>query len=129
MHTSLPQEDRKLWRSAARGFSGKCPNCGEGAVFKKQLTVDDSCTNCGEPLHHHRADDLPAYLNIFLVGHIVVGIMLVVMNMGWLTLWTLTAVAVALALILAVILMRPLKGMVVGVQWALKMHGFGGPNE
>ena len=129
MDTSLPHPERRLWQSLSRGFSGKCPKCGQGAVFVKYLTVDDHCSHCHEPLHHHRADDLPAYLNIFLVGHLVVGVMLVVMNMGWLTLWPLTALSVAMALILATVLMRPLKGMVVGAQWALKMHGFGGSDE
>src|SRR5690606_36421697 len=45
-----------------RGLRGRCPNCGEGRIFRSFLKVSDSCPVCGEALHHHRADDLPAYL-------------------------------------------------------------------
>ena len=31
------------------------------------------CEHCGEEIHHHRADDLPAYLVVVIVGHVVVG--------------------------------------------------------
>ena len=33
---------------------------------------------CGEALHHHRADDAPAYFVILIVGHIVVPVVLIV---------------------------------------------------
>ena len=31
----------------------------------------DHCDACGQAFHHHRADDFPAYIVIFLVGHVV----------------------------------------------------------
>ncbi len=55
-----------------RGFRGRCPACGEGRVFRAFLKVNDACPRCGEELHHHRADDFPAYLVIAIVGHILV---------------------------------------------------------
>jgi uncharacterized protein (DUF983 family) len=57
-----------LWR----GFTGKCPRCGEGKMFRAFLKVADSCAHCGQELHHHRADDLPAYILILVLGHILV---------------------------------------------------------
>jgi len=36
------------------------------------LKVADQCPHCGEELHHHRANDFPAYLVIVIVGHILV---------------------------------------------------------
>ena len=36
------------------------------------------------------------------------------------------AMTAIVALMCGALLMRPLKGMVIGAQWALKMHGFGG---
>ncbi|MEM9332092.1 MAG: DUF983 domain-containing protein [Pseudomonadota bacterium] len=98
-------------------------------MFAKGLKVKDCCQNCGEELHHHRADDLPAYLNIFIVGHIVVAATMVVMDMKILSLWPLVTLSAVSAVLLALLLMRPLKGMVVGVQWALRMHGFGGHDD
>lgn len=109
-----------------RGLRSRCPACGEGPLFAKNLKTHDHCPSCGEELHHHRADDLPAYLNIFVTGHVVVGAMMMVMALEILGMWTLTAATIAVGLVAAIALMRPLKGMVVGLQWALRMHGFGG---
>src|SRR5215471_11822451 len=57
-----------LWR----GFTMKCPNCGTGRLFRQFLKVVDHCSVCGEELHHHRADDFPAYIVILVVGHTLV---------------------------------------------------------
>ena len=54
------------------GLRGRCPACGTGRLFRRFMKVADACESCGEPLHHHRADDFPAYLVIVVVGHIVV---------------------------------------------------------
>ena len=93
-------------------------------MFAKFLKVSDSCGACGEELHHHRADDAPPYFTMFIVGHIVVPLVLVVEKL-WqpplpihFVVWT----AVTLALTFA--LMPAVKGAIVGLQWALKMHGF-----
>ena len=65
-----PRAAQALWR----GFRGRCPACGEGRMFRAFLKVADECPHCGEELHHHRADDFPAYLVIVIVGHILVPI-------------------------------------------------------
>ncbi len=128
-HSPETAPDRRLFASLLRGMRGLCPNCGTGRLFERGLKTHDACHSCGEPLHHHRADDLPAYLNIFIVGHLVVGLTVVAMDFKILGMWSLMFLAIVLALLLAFLLMRPLKGMVVGSQWALRMHGFGGHDE
>ena len=55
--------------------------------------------------------------------------MLVVMTYKLMDMWTTTFVTMAVCVISALLLMRPLKGMVVGLQWALRMHGFGGHED
>ena len=65
-------EKRDLWSSLKRGFRGRCPRCGEGKLFRAFLKVDNRCSVCGLDFRPHRADDLPAYLVIVIVGHIVV---------------------------------------------------------
>lgn len=120
---SLPARD--LWRSVGRGLRGRCPHCGEGKLFGGFLKVVHHCDACGEEMHYHRADDLPAYLSIVIVGHIVVGI-LMHMAMSDPTIsplaYLLTLVPLTIALSLA--LLQPIKGGVVGLQWANYMHGF-----
>jgi uncharacterized protein (DUF983 family) len=56
----------------ARGFRGRCPRCGKGELFRGFLKVDNRCSVCGLDFTPHRADDLPAYLVLVIVGHIVV---------------------------------------------------------
>ena len=65
-------EKRDLWSAMKRGFRGRCPRCGEGKLFRAFLKVDNHCSACGLDFTPHRADDLPAYLVIVIVGHIVV---------------------------------------------------------
>lgn len=107
-----------------RGFRGHCPNCDRGRMFRKFLKVANACPACGEELSHHRADDFPAYLDIVLVGHVLVPIVLLVETEMpppmWvsMTMWPLIGLAMTLSLL------QPLKGLVVGLQWALGMHGF-----
>jgi len=38
--------------------------------------------------------------------------------------WTTAIGGSMIAVIMALALLRPIKGMVVGIQWALRMHGF-----
>ena len=68
--------ERDGWPAFLRGLRGRCPACGQGRMFRALLKVNDHCPSCGEALHHHRADDAPAYFNIVIVGHIVVPLVL-----------------------------------------------------
>ncbi|MCJ2047728.1 DUF983 domain-containing protein [Methylobacterium sp. J-078] len=113
-----------LVRAMARGFVGRCPHCGEGRVFGRFLKVRPDCAVCGLELAHHRADDLPPYIVIFVIGHIV-GYFLLETEMNYdvplwfqLTFWPLVTLLGSLALL------QPAKGAVVGLQYALGMHGF-----
>jgi uncharacterized protein (DUF983 family) len=118
--------DRPTWRAAiARGLRGRCPACGHGRLFPRFLKVADACEACGTELHHHRADDLPPYLVIFIVAHLVVWAILMTETRFEVPLWIQLAVWPALGLILCLLLLQPVKGAVVALQYALGMHGFG----
>ncbi|MDO6589251.1 hypothetical protein DS901_03635 [Loktanella sp. D2R18] len=108
-----------------RGLRCKCPNCGEASIFDGYLKVVDHCPACNETLSHHRADDGPAYLTILLVAHII-GFAIHFMWVMWepspmVMATTLSVGSVALSLFL----LPRLKGMIVAIQWARRMHGFG----
>lgn len=107
-----------------RGFMGRCPACAQGRLFRRFLKVADSCETCGTEFHHHRADDLPPYLVIFFVGHLVGYGILVAETRFDVPLWLHLAVWPALTLVLCLGLLQPVKGAVVGLQYALGMHGF-----
>jgi uncharacterized protein (DUF983 family) len=119
-----PSVGRDFWPALLRGVRARCPACGEGRLFRKFLKVTDRCPACDEDLHHHRADDMPAYIVITIVGHIVVPLAFVVETtfrpdyLVHLLLWLPAIVILSLALLPAV------KGGIVALQWALRMHGF-----
>lgn len=108
-----------------RGALSRCPACGEGLLFRRFLKVKDSCDCCGEELHHHRADDMPAYIVMSIVGHIVIGLLLWVETSFAPSLWIHIALWVPLTIGLSLVLLPPVKGSIVAIQWALRMHGFG----
>lgn len=117
--------DRPLRTALARGWRRRCPACGAGPMLKGYLTVRDECPACSQPLHHHRADDGPAYLTILIVGHLMAPLILIVFTtfrpepLVLATGFTIGCVALSLYLL------PRLKGMMVALQWAKRMHGFG----
>jgi uncharacterized protein (DUF983 family) len=119
-----PVKKRDFATAIRRGLASRCPNCGRGKLFRAFLKVADSCPACGEDLHHHRADDAPAYFVILLVGHIVVPLALLVETQFAPAYWIHLALWLPLTLGLAIGLLQPMKGAIVGWQWAHEMHGF-----
>ena len=125
MKTPEPPDASSGTRDALlRGLYSRCPNCGKGQMFRAFLKVADHCSACNEELHHHRADDFPAYIVIVLVGHIVVPLVLFVEThfapsyAVHMLLWP------AMVLLLGLGFLQPVKGAIVALQWALGMHGF-----
>jgi uncharacterized protein (DUF983 family) len=121
----LPRPPRNVVEAMRRGFTMVCPRCGEGALFGNYLKVRDRCPACGEELHHHRADDAPAYFTIVVVGHLVIGGLLGLERALAPPTWVQLAIWLPLALASSLLLLPRVKGALVGLQWALYMHGFG----
>jgi len=117
-------EKRNVWTAIKRGFRGRCPRCGEGRLFRAFLKVDNNCSVCGLDFTPHRADDLPAYLVIIIVGHIVVPTALVIETDYSPPVWLQLTIYLPITLVASLALLQPVKGAVVGMQWALRMHGF-----
>jgi uncharacterized protein (DUF983 family) len=93
-------------------------------MFRRYLKVWDACPNCGEALHHHRADDAPPYFTILVVGHVVIGGVLALERAYAPPGWVHAALWLPLTLILTLVLLSRVKGALIGLQWALYMHGF-----
>ena len=113
-----------LPKALCRGFTMKCPNCGQGHLFGRFLKVVDSCEVCGEDYTPQRADDLPAYLVIAIVGHLVVPALLAVEIAYSPPAWLQLLIWVPLTGLAALFLLQPVKGLIVGLQWQTGMHGF-----
>jgi uncharacterized protein (DUF983 family) len=112
-----------------RGLRGRCPCCGKGRLFRAFLKVADRCDVCGEELHHHQADDFPAYVVIVIVGHIIVPLVLLVETHFAPATWVHLLLWLPLTIGLSLALIQPVKGVVVALQWAFGMHGFEAAKE
>jgi len=123
------QSERPLGRSIVRGMLNRCPRCGTGKLFGAFLKPVDSCAVCGEEIFHQRADDLPPYIVIFVLGHIVVGGYMMTDMAFKLPMWVHLAIWGPITVIAALAIIQPIKGGVIGLQWALRMHGFGGHDD
>jgi uncharacterized protein (DUF983 family) len=103
----------------------RCRRCGRGRLFCAFLKVDDYCSVCRLDFTGRRADDLPAYLVILIVGHVLVPAIL------WIEVDYAPSLAIWLGIhlpltgVASIALLQPVKGAVVAAQWSLKMHGFG----
>ena len=117
---------RPRWQSVKRGFLCRCPHCGRGNLFRAWLKPVDACPVCGEDLSHQRADDFPPYITMVLTGHILVPLMLAMQMLTDFSVLTYLALFLPLTAVCVFGLMQPVKGGVVGLQWALRMHGFDG---
>jgi len=126
--TTQALEHRDVAQAMGRGALMRCPNCGKGRLFGRYLKVVDTCQSCGEELHHHRADDAPPYFTMLIVGHIVVaGVLALEIGMHP-AMWVHVVIWLPLTLGLSLALLPRIKGAIIGLQWANRMHGFN-PNH
>jgi uncharacterized protein (DUF983 family) len=122
---SSPPADRPLGRALARGASGRCPVCGEGKLFSSFLKPVPHCGSCRQSWEAQRADDLPAYIVVLLLGHLIVPLMIEVNAAFDVSMAVQAVLWPGLAAVLAILLIQPVKGAVIALQWSRRLHGFG----
>ncbi len=116
-------QQRSVWEGLKRGLFGRCPHCGEGKLFRAYLKVVPACPSCGHALEQYRSDDGPAYFTILIVGHLVIGPLLLsnavlTWPLGWIFALFLPSV-----IVMTLLLLPRVKGAFVGVQWAVGDRG------
>jgi uncharacterized protein (DUF983 family) len=121
---ALNPAPREAWSAMRRGWAQTCPACGSAKLFGSYLKNVHDCPSCGEALHHHRADDAPPYFTMFIVGHVVIGGLLMVERRYAPDVWVHLVIWLPLTVVLSLWLLPRIKGALIGLQWALRMHGF-----
>ena len=117
----MPTDDDYAPQSPyATGLSGRCPRCGEGHLFKHFLDVAPKCEVCDLDLAFADAGDGPAIFVMLLSGFIVVGAALLVEIKYEPPMWVHIAIFFPLTLVVCLGMLRPLKGVLVALQYRNK---------
>ena len=102
------------------GLRGRCPRCGEGALFDGLRSVKPKCGVCGLDNAFADAGDGPAVFVIMIIGFLVVGLAL------WLevnyspALWVHLILWIPLSTVLTLVLLRMAKGLLIALQYRNK---------
>lgn len=100
------------------GLAGRCPSCGDGALFQGFLKVADACNACGYDLRRADSGDGPAVFVILIGGFIVAFAALFTEIAYRPPLWVHMAVFLPLTVIICLGLLRPMKGALLAAQFA-----------
>ena len=95
----------------------RCPRCGRGRLFTGLLTVRDHCLVCGVDLRGNDSGDAPAIAVIFLLSPLLIGAALIVEFSFSPPLWLHAILWPLVGISLAVLIIRPLKAAVIGIQY------------
>lgn len=120
-HVDLPAS---FWQAARRGLKGKCPRCGEAALFGRWLKPLPRCAACGQDWSHQRADDFPAYVAILITGHLMAPLIIILVNDYDLSTPALLAIILSLSVAMMLAMLQPVKGAIIAQQWWFGLHGF-----
>lgn len=117
------RDPRPVVRSAWRGFTRRCPRCGEGKVLDGFLTPSAGCAVCGESYAGIRTDDFAPWLCILMLGHFLLPASITVERLWYPPLWVHVVLWVPLAAEMTRLLLPRAKGMALGLMWALRLRG------
>ena len=106
-----------LGESAWRGLAGRCPRCGQGALFEGFLKVAPSCAQCGQDFAAADSADGPAFFVMSFAGFVVVLAALVVEVAYQPPYWVHAVLWVPLILALTLLPLRPVKGLLIALQF------------
>lgn len=101
-----------------RGFVGRCPACGRGALLHGYIAPRAQCSDCGETLSRYQAADFAPYLVTFFVG-LVFTPLTVTVALSPANSNTLLAALMSAAVLSALLLLPRVKGAAIAMLWAL----------
>lgn len=105
-----------------RGTKGTCPRCGVAALFRAWLKPVDACAHCRCDWSVQQADDFPAYIGIFVVGHLLAPVVIAMIGTFGISAWLTLAIILPVAVAMLLGMLQPVKGAVIGFLW---WHGIG----
>jgi uncharacterized protein (DUF983 family) len=110
-------ERQQLGSAISRGLRGRCPQCGEGALFSGLLTLRPRCERCGLDYGFADAGDGPAIFVILLGGFVVVFAALIVEVLYQPPFWLHAVLWLPLILFVTLWPLRAVKGLLIDLQY------------
>jgi uncharacterized protein (DUF983 family) len=102
------------------GLLCRCPRCGKGSLYSGFLSLREKCAVCGLDFGFADAGDGPAVFIMLIVGFIVTGGALIVEILYEPPYWVHAALWFPLAVGLSLGILRPLKALLICLQYANK---------
>jgi len=102
------------------GLAGKCPRCGRGALFRNYLALRETCDVCGLAFAKADPGDGPAVFAIFIVGFLAVVVAFIARFSWYFSVGAAFALSASVAIIAALLVLRPLKGILIALQYRHK---------
>lgn len=111
------RREKTLGGAIRAGLTCKCPSCGKGKLFEGFLTLRPCCDVCGLDYGFADSGDGPAVFIMLFAGFIVVGAALVTEAVYHPPYWVHAALWVPLILVVTLGPLRPMKGMMIALQY------------
>src|ERR1700680_3749239 len=99
------------------GLMCRCPRCGKGKLFAGFLTLAPKCERCGLDYSFADAGDGPAVFVILFTGFIVATAAVVVEFVWGAPDWVHPVLWIPTILVISLGLLRPLKGLLIALQY------------
>jgi uncharacterized protein (DUF983 family) len=99
------------------GLRGRCPRCGEGRLFDGFLGLRARCEHCGLDFGFADSGDGPAVFVILIGGFIVVFAAMLTEILYQPPDWVHAALWLPLILLVTLVPLRPIKGLLVALQY------------
>jgi uncharacterized protein (DUF983 family) len=106
--------------AVSAGLRGRCPRCGDGRLFKGFLALNPRCEACGLDFAFADSGDGPAVFIILIAGFIVVFLAMAVEITWQPSYWVHALIFLPLTLAVSLGLLRPMKGLMIGLQYRNK---------
>ena len=107
-----------------RGLRGQCPRCGEGRLFRAWLKPVERCGACAQDWSVQQADDFPAYIGIFVVGHLLAPVVIAMIGTFGMSAWLTLAIILPVAVAMLLAMLHPVKGAVIAFLWWFGIGAF-----
>jgi len=102
------------------GLSGRCPRCGEGRLFQSVLNIRERCEKCGLDYRFIDTGDGPAVFGILILGFLGLGGALIATLKYDVPQWIALGAVILILPIVALGLLRFLKGLLIALQYKYK---------